>query len=120
MSDSDADRRLDKRKHPIFYYSIFDASTKSEIGKVIDLTPNGVMVMTDKKIKVGDMLDVVIEFPEGESHIEEKCSAKVSCKWEKTSITDKDLLDIGFHIEEISDDDRKVLVEMSQKDCFKD
>lgn len=56
-----AERRRVKRKYLLFYTRIFDARTNALLGHLIDITPQGAMLISEKPLPVGEAVRLRME-----------------------------------------------------------
>ena len=56
-------KRQVKRAHLIYYLRIFDSVTHREIGHLVDLSSQGMMIISEEPIPVGKELSCTMELP---------------------------------------------------------
>lgn len=57
------DRRALKRRHLVFYLRVFDRNTNQLIGYLVDITPEGIMVMSENPIETDTTYQLRMVFP---------------------------------------------------------
>ena len=60
-----ADRRKLKRRHLVYYLRVVNAETNRELGHVMDVTPDGLLVMSKHRVQVGRRLKLRMTLPGG-------------------------------------------------------
>jgi hypothetical protein len=58
------ERRREERHHLIHYLRIFDRDSGEEIGNLVNINKNGVMIVSGKPIEEGKFLRLRMQFPE--------------------------------------------------------
>lgn len=107
-----AEQRRAKREQTIFYLEVIDAEIDQPIGRLVDITTEGVMVVHDSPLAVHREYQVKILLPRelnGSSTIE----FKAECRWCRLSVN-QDYFDAGLRIVEVSNNDR-IRMEMVMK-----
>ena len=97
------ERRRRERKHIVYYLAVFDRTTEKLIGHVVDITPEGLMVMSEEPIEINKQYDLKIQLFSlwtNTSDIE----FNATCVWGKPS-SNIDNYESGFKIENISQND---------------
>lgn len=59
-----ADRRLYPRKYLMFYSRVFDQKTGELLGHIIDITPAGAMLVSEKPLEIGKLYHLKMELPD--------------------------------------------------------
>ena len=57
------EKRKVKRRHLIYYLRIFDTSTDKVLGHLVDITPDGLMLISDEQIKPNAPFHLGIDLP---------------------------------------------------------
>lgn len=90
------EKRKLKRRHLIYYLRIFDSNTNELIGHLIDIHPEGMMLITEDPIKTKAIFHLRMVLPKGIIKREQlKFDAKF--KWCKKDVN-PDFYDIGFQL----------------------
>lgn len=90
----------DKRKHfrriANDYYLIYDRHSEMLIGRILNMSPDGALIITDKPLPVPEIIACRMEFPEVYKGINE-ISFDAECRW--CRYNDKtELYEIGLEI----------------------
>ncbi len=104
-------RRL-KRKHLIYYLRIFDASTRELIGHLVDITTEGIMVISEDALEGGKSYDLVMDLPEEIAGKKEMRITAV-CKWTNNA-ANPDFYDSGFLIAENNEENLLIIKTLVQ------
>jgi hypothetical protein len=91
----DKQRKL-KRRHLIFYLRVFDAKTGNLIGHLADLSPDGILLVSDKPIESEQEFHLKIKLPESAGS-NKFMEFKAKSKWCNNDVN-PDIYDIGFQI----------------------
>ena len=59
-----SEKRKFNRVHLIHYLRLFDRKTGDLIGNLVDLTSEGLQLISEKPIEIGTLLEIRMEFPE--------------------------------------------------------
>jgi hypothetical protein len=94
------ERRGLKRRHLLYYLRVFDQSTGRQIGHLVDITKEGMMVMSERPIRPGRTLSLRMMLPE-------EVSKEAAVEFEATSLwTGQDInpefYDTGFKVTNIT------------------
>jgi hypothetical protein len=95
-----ADRRKVKRRHLIYYLRVFDRSSGRQLGHLVDLTPEGMMVMSERPIRVGRKVELKMTLP-GDTEREQAVEFDATSLWTSEDVN-PDFYDTGFKFEKIS------------------
>ena len=101
------DRRTRKRVYRMFYSRIRDRHSGDLIGHLVDLTPEGLLVVSETPIEVGQVVFMQMELPED---VSEKQFIKfdVQAAWCRTDM-DPSFYDLGFQFVEILPEDLSII-----------
>jgi len=94
--------RRHTRRKTSDYYVVKDQKTKNVLGRVVNVSPTGIMVISDHSLEVSRVHNLTIMLPEkvgGRDRLE--CSAE--CRWSTYNET-ADWWENGFKVTEISPD----------------
>lgn len=110
-------RRL-KRRHTYYYSRIFDEDTKELKGRLVDISTNGMKLISDEPIEIDRTFQLKMILPIG---IEGKKSISFGAKskWCKKA-SNPDLYDSGFQLVSISPDNVEVIEHLIQETTFTD
>jgi len=94
-------KRKQERSHLTYYLDVIDVWSGEVLGKIADITLEGLMLLTKESIPVGTQKQLkIVSSDESFSPIE----FESDCRWCKTDVN-PDYFDVGFHLDEISEDD---------------
>jgi hypothetical protein len=93
------ERRKVKRRHLIYYLRVFHRSTGRQVGHLVDLTPEGMMLMSERPIRVGRTLPLVMTLPSAAG--EQKVEFDATSLWTSADVN-PDFYDTGFKFEKVS------------------
>lgn len=54
-------KRNEKRRHLIYYLQAIDAETGQELGRVGDISTNGLLLLTEANLPMGEFFNVIIK-----------------------------------------------------------
>lgn len=89
------------------YLQVTSRDSGQMLGRVLNMSPKGIMVMSPDSLEVGRSYQLCIGLPKGmfdSGHLE----MAASCRWSRLERR-SELWENGLEIEEISDDSRKLL-----------
>ncbi|MBA4377956.1 MAG: PilZ domain-containing protein [Gemmatimonas sp.] len=92
-------QRHQKRRPLILYLQILDAATGEELGRLVDLTEEGLRLVGRREIPVGTRLDLRIVLPAGAAACGELAVTAV-CRWSGRDVN-PDLAAAGLHFEHL-------------------
>lgn len=101
------EKRNLKRRHLIFYLRVIDTETELPIGYVVDITPEGIMLISEKEYKLGTQFKLRMDLPEDyltTKHI--TFDAKVM--WSQVDVN-SDFFDIGLQFNELPEEDANMI-----------
>jgi hypothetical protein len=88
------DRRTIKRRHLIFYLRVWRSDAEQLLGHVVDITPEGMMLISEAPIPVGEAYNLEIRAPDTEGAIH-PLQFKAICRWSDNDINPA-FYDSGF------------------------
>ena len=103
MDDINNQRKM-KRRHLIYYLRVFDRQTKEMLGHMVDVTPEGIMLISEKPIEVNKDFQLRMDLPMeiwGMEHLDFEARSL----WGKRDVN-PDFLNTGF---ELKDTDWKMV-----------
>ena len=111
-------RREHKRRHLLMYLKAYDISTDKLIGRLIDITNSGLMLLTEKPIEINKIYLVKVVLPEtidGKSDItfDAKC---MRCENDINS----DFFDAGFQIINLDAEEESIISKLIVRFGFSD
>lgn len=106
------DQRRAKREHTIFYLEVIDAEIDQPIGRLVDITTEGLMLIHEKPLAVNREYQLKVVLPR-ELNNSTQIDIKAECRWCRQSVT-LDYFDAGLLITDVSPNDR-LRIEMVMK-----
>jgi hypothetical protein len=91
------ERRKVKRRHLLYYLQVFTAGERRPVGHVVDITPDGVMLMTEREMAPGETLDLQMMLP-GDPGEAVELQFKATSLWCRRDLN-PDFWDVGFKTE---------------------
>jgi hypothetical protein len=112
------DKRKTKRRFLLFYMRIYDAATRQQIGNLVDITPRGIMVVSEKRIPEGKTTRLRMELTD---EVAEKPFMEFSAlsKWCEPDIT-PNMYNTGFEILDLSAEDADIIKQINNQFGFRD
>jgi len=105
-----SERRDLRRRHLLFYLRTFNTSDNSLLGWVVDLSPQGVMIISEKPVETGQEFDLKMDLP-GQVGRKKTIKFTAESRWCRPDIN-PDFYDIGFFVKNIADEDRQIIESM--------
>ena len=65
------DRRKHKRRHTIFYLKVYDETTGKVAGRLVDITIEGMMLVSEKQVDMSNIFDFRLALPEKINGVDE-------------------------------------------------
>ncbi len=106
------EKRQRRRWELVFYLRVFDQSDRSLMGHVVDISEDGLMLLSEAPIELNRDFDLILEMPTSDKKSRKKISLKAHSLW-KSSDANPDLIDTGFRLvnpEKDSIDAIKILI----------
>ena len=95
-----SERRKLKRRHLIYYLRVFDRATGRQVGHLVDLTPDGIMVMSERPIRVGRTIGLRMALP-SQGGQEGTLEFDATSMWTSHDVN-PDFYDTGFKLSKVS------------------
>ena len=89
-----AEKRKFPRRDLIFYSRVSDGMTGRVLGYLLNITPEGAMILSEKPLEVGWDVELYIELPEGMSDLREMV-IQARSRWCQPDIN-PEFYDVGF------------------------
>lgn len=102
-----AEKRRMKRRHLIYYLSVFDRLTNHFVGQLVDITTEGIMLTSETKFELDTLHKLKMVLPEkimGKNEI----LFDAQSLWSKQSIN-PNFYDTGFRLSKISKQDIAII-----------
>jgi PilZ domain len=116
---SEHERRRSKRRNLAFYMLVLDANTRGKIGHLVDITPEGLLMDSEKALPLQKDFRLLLDIPpdvDNKPHI----SFTARSIWCRPDAIVPSLFDIGFSVVGISTEDATILKRLSEKYSEKD
>jgi len=112
------DRRTLRRRHLYYYSRVFDEGTQQMAGRLVDLTTEGMMVISEKPIDSETTYTFRLFLPKS---IEGKKTLTIEAKgkWSKQAVN-PDLYDNGFKLLNVTADNERTIRQLIQTSSFVD
>jgi hypothetical protein len=112
------DKRKIKRRFLLYYMRIYDVSTRQQIGNLVDITPRGIMVVSEKPLPEGQTTRLRLELTD---EVAEKPFMEFSAvsKWCEPDIT-PNMYNTGFEILDLAPDDAEIINRINEQFGFRD
>jgi len=112
------DKRKLKRRHLIYYLRVFRQPGGEQLGHLVDITEEGIMLISEQEFPAGLDYDLRMSLP-AEISGKVEIDFKVHTLWCKRDVN-PDFFAGGFKILEISDSDREIIERLVVKFGFRD
>ncbi len=104
--------REHQRVYLTFYLRIFEGD--EFLGYLIDISKDGVMVMTEKPLEEKKCYSLVMKLPstlewKGKKDEDRVIKFRAECKWTKHDEVDKEFYLNGFSFREVSEEDNEII-----------
>ena len=112
------DKRKTNRRYLLYYMRVYEAATLRQIGNLVDITPLGIMVVSDRPIPEGQNTRLRLELT---SDVSDKPFMEFSAhsKWCKPDINPT-MYNTGFKILDIAPDDAQIVQLIIEEFGFRD
>lgn len=110
------ERRQYKRSDLKYFAHVYNRKLNRLIGYLVNITPNGMMVVTDKPIDPDAIVELYVEFTESKvSPLRIDLNAR--CVWSKVD-PDSGYCELGFRLCDIQDDQAKSIEQIIKRFGF--
>lgn len=112
------DKRKLKRRYLLYYMRIYDALSRQQIGNLVDITQQGVMIVGEHPVPVGQIARLRMELT---NEVAEKAYMEFSAlsKWCEPDVT-PDRFNTGFEIRDLSPEDAEIIQRINEQFGFRD
>ncbi len=112
------DRRKHKRRYLLYYARIFNADTSEMVGHLVDLTPEGLMMVSEKPILPGKQYNFRLELSEdiSESQFLDFKACSVWCKPSKI----ESYYNVGFQTQSLTNEETAIVHSIVRSYGFRD
>jgi len=110
------DRRALRRRHLYYYSRVFDETTQQMAGRLVDLTTEGIMVVSEKPVNTNTKFKFKMLLPKSiDGH--KTLNVEAESRWSKRA-TNPDLYDNGFQLLNVKPDDEMIIHKLIQTSTF--
>jgi len=110
------EKRALKRRHLYYYSRVFDEATQQMAGRLVDLTTEGIMLVSEKPIDANTKFKFKLFLPKSiEGH--KTLSVEAESRWSKQAVN-PDLYDNGFQLLNVKPDDEKIIERLIRTSSF--
>lgn len=105
------DQRTEARTHLIYYLRVFEQNSNALFGHVVDLSPSGMLITSDKPLNSAKTYRLAVE----DTTIMEKLGVidfEAECKW-CSEDSENQLWDAGFALIDPSEDFEEMLADFA-------
>jgi hypothetical protein len=114
------EKRVHKRRHLVYYLRAVDNATGQEIGRVGDISPGGVLLVSKNKIALQTEYEVGIELSDLENNRQHhQLIVKIIPMWAKKDVN-PDYMCIGSKFVDITEKDKLIIMDIIQSIGFLD
>jgi hypothetical protein len=112
------ERRKLKRRHVIFYSRVFDCVTGILLGHLVDITPEGFMLISEDPIQSGSTYKLRMDLPDD---VMEKAylNFEAKCLWCQHDVNPS-FHNAGFMVLNMSSEDKSLIENMIEEYGFRD
>ncbi len=96
-----------KRRNLLYYLKVFDRDSNKQVGRMVDITIEGMMLISEKPFVAGYVFQCKMELPD-EIGKGSEIFFNAKCAWCKKS-DNPDIYDNGFQLLNVSQDDIEVI-----------
>ncbi|MCP4199383.1 MAG: PilZ domain-containing protein [Proteobacteria bacterium] len=114
------EKRVHKRRHLVYYLRAVDNATGRELGRVGDISPSGILLVSKNKIALQTEYEVGIELSDLENNNQyQQLIVKIVPMWAKKDVN-PDYMCIGSKFVDITEKDKLVIMDIIQSIGFLD
>jgi len=106
-------KRAVKRIHLVYYLLVFDAKAEKLLGHVVDITTDGMKLMSKDPITPGTVFQFRMALPD-EIGSSKEINFEAKSVWSKSNLY-SDFFGTGFTFEKISDEDVAIIRKLIDK-----
>ena len=107
LDEQGAEQRNLSRQHLIYYLRVFDGISSRVVGHIVDISSEGIMLITDEPIPVQEEYRLRMRFP-GTGASQEELVLEAVCRWCREDENPEFYL-AGFQIQDLPQDAEKFL-----------
>jgi hypothetical protein len=112
------DKRRIKRRFLLYYMRIYDAISRQQIGNLVDITPGGIMVVSDHPLPEGQTTRLRMELT---NEVAEKPFMEFTAhsKWCQPDVV-PNMYNTGYEILDLSPEDAAIIQNINKEFGFRD
>ena len=99
LDEQSGEQRNLSRHHLIYYLRVFDGSSSRVVGHIVDISPQGIMLITEEPITVQEEYQLRMRFP-GQGSGQDELILDAVCRWCRQD-KNPEFYIAGFHIQEL-------------------
>jgi hypothetical protein len=107
-----------KRRHLIYYLRVFDKGSGIEIGHLVDVTKEGMMLISERPLATGQTMDLYMLLPQ-EIFGREELGFQAQCMWSRPDINPS-FFDSGLRLTGVDDKDKECIEDLIVQYGFRD
>ena len=113
-----AEKRKIKRRFLLYYMRVYDNSTRKQLGNLVDITPQGIMIVSEKPIPENQTFHLRLELS---NEITDKPYMEFAgiSKWCRPDVSPS-LYSVGFEITEMNKVDAEIIDQINDEYGFRD
>ncbi len=112
------ERRLIKRRHLFFHLRVFDKSTGEKLGHAVDVTPEGMMLVSEQAIPTGVEFQLSMKLPE-EGEQSRRRGVEAGSMGSSDDVNPQ-FYDTGFHVIKATEEHLDLMQYLVEHYGFKD
>ncbi|WP_456440070.1 PilZ domain-containing protein [Caldithrix abyssi] len=101
------EQRKLQRRHLIYYLRVFDNDTNEVIGHLINITPEGIMIMSEKPLETNKLYHLRMDLPADVFH-KSIIEFEAESRWCKKDVN-PEFYDTGFSIKNLAYEDGRLI-----------
>lgn len=106
------ERRKLERVQLYYYLKVFDRNTDKVVGRLVDITPEGIMLICDTDLEPGAAYRFYMALPEGFDY-KRQVEFDAVCRWSKPDVNRK-YYDAGFNLTRITHRDKTLILDLME------
>jgi hypothetical protein len=112
------DKRKTNRRFLLYYMRVYDAGTRQQIGNLVDITPGGIMVVSEHPLPEGQTFHLRMELSD---EVANKPYMEFSAlsKWCEPDII-PNMFNTGFEILDLKPEDSSIIHQIIEEFGFRD
>ena len=112
------DRRLIRRRHLIFHLRVFDRATGEKLGHVVDISPGGMMLVSEQEIPLDVDYKLTMNLPnDNDENVTHDFEAR--SMWSSNDVNPQ-FFDTGFQVTQTSKEHIDIVKDLVEHYGFRD